>query len=134
MEIIVITDRTLLANHSNRNTAHPASPARTRARWRAPEPERHSGARPGPEALYLGPSPWAVTRNQLDVPQFRRFCRALIEHYVDLLEMLAHEGARLYIAGVAGRPICGVATTSSGYTGGRPKGPGPASARVWDAR
>jgi len=106
----------------------------TSACRRAPEPERHPDARHGPEALYLDPSRWAVTRNQLDVPQFRRFCRTLIEHYVDLLEMLAHEGARLYIAGVAGSPICGIATTSSGYTGGRHTGPGPASARMWDAR
>jgi predicted secreted protein len=61
----------------------------------------------------------AVTRNQLDVPEFRRFCRALIEDYVDLSEMLAREGARLRIVGVAGSPSCGVATTSSDYTGGR---------------
>jgi predicted secreted protein len=54
------------------------------------------------------------------VPQFRRFCRALIEDYADLLEMLAHEGARLRILGVAGSPSCGVITTSSGYTGGLP--------------
>ena len=74
---------------------------------------------PCPEALYLGLARWAVTRNQLDVPQFRRFCRALIEDYADLLEMLAREGARLRIVGVAGSPSCGVTTTSSGYTGGR---------------
>ena len=74
---------------------------------------------PCPEALYLGLARWAVTKNQLDVPQFRRFCRALIEDYVDLLEMLANEGARLCIVGVAGSPSCGVITTSSGYTGGR---------------
>jgi predicted secreted protein len=55
----------------------------------------------------------------LDVPQFRRFCRSLITEYVDLLEMLASQGARLCIVGVAGSPSCGVETTSSGYTGGR---------------
>jgi predicted secreted protein len=75
---------------------------------------------PCPEALYLGLERWAVTRNQLDVPQFRRFCRALIENYADLLEMLAHEGASLRIVGLAGSPSCGVQTTSSGYTGGLP--------------
>ena len=58
--------------------------------------------------------------NQLDVPQFRRFCRSLIEDCVDLLEMLARQGARLCIVGVAGSPSCGVITTSSGYTGGLP--------------
>ncbi len=75
---------------------------------------------PCPEALYLGLARWAVTRNQLDVPQFRRFCCGLIEDYVDLLEMLVHEGASLRIVGVAGSPSCGVQTTSSGYTGGLP--------------
>ena len=88
----------------------------------APLPFRPEGPTvqlPCPEALYLGLERWAVTRNQLDVPQFRRFCRALIEDYVDLLQMLAREGASLRIVGVAGSPSCGVATTSSGYTGGR---------------
>src|SRR5512137_3071326 len=96
----------------------------TRVRGLAPLPFRAEGPTvqlPCPEALYLGLERWAVTRNQLDVPQFRRFCRALIEDYADLLEMLARQGARLRIVGVAGSPSCGVTTTSSGYTGGRPR-------------
>ena len=83
----------------------------TRVKGLAPVPFRPEGPTvqlPCPEALYLGLERWAVTRNQLDVPQFRRFCRALIEDYVDLLEMLAREGARLRIVGVAGSPSCGV--------------------------
>ena len=44
---------------------------------------------PCPEALYLGLDRWAVTRNQLEVPEFRRFCRSLIVHYADMIEMLA---------------------------------------------
>ena len=40
---------------------------------------------PCPEALYLGLDRWAVTRNQLDVPEFRRFCRSLITQYADIL-------------------------------------------------
>jgi predicted secreted protein len=94
----------------------------TRVKGLAPvtfRPEGPTVQLPCPEALYLGLERWAVTRNQLDVPQFRRFCRALIENYVDLLEMLAHEGAVLRIMGLAGSPSCGVETTSSGYTGGR---------------
>ncbi len=74
---------------------------------------------PCPEALYMGLDRWAVTRNQMDVPEFRRFCRALIIHYADLLEMLAKKGLRIKIVGVAGSPSCGVCTTSSGYTGGQ---------------
>jgi predicted secreted protein len=74
---------------------------------------------PCPEALYMGLDRWAVTRNQLDVPEFRRFCRSLLIHYADIIEMLAKKGFRIRIMGVAGSPSCGVCTTSSGYTGGR---------------
>ena len=74
---------------------------------------------PCPEALYLGLDRWASTRNQLDVPEFRRFCRSLITTYADLLEMLARQGTRIKIVGLAGSPSCGVETTSLGYAGGR---------------
>jgi predicted secreted protein len=74
---------------------------------------------PCPEALYLGLDRWAATKNQLDVPEFRRFCRSLIAHYVDLIEMLARQNVWIKIIGIAGSPSCGVATTSSGYAGGR---------------
>ena len=82
-------------------------------------PEGASIQLPCPEALYLGLDRWAVTKNQLDIPEFRRFCRSLITHYADLLEMLARQGARIKIMGIAGSPSCGLATTSSGYAGGR---------------
>jgi predicted secreted protein len=94
----------------------------TRVKGLAPvtfRPEGPTVQLPCPEALYLGLERWAVTRNQLDVPQFRRFCRSLIEEYADLLQMLTRQGARLRIVGVAGSPSCGVITTSSGYSGGR---------------
>ncbi len=74
---------------------------------------------PCPEALYLGLDRWAATKNQLDIPEFRRFCRSLITPYADLLEMLFCRGIRIKIIGIAGSPSCGVATTSSGYAGGR---------------
>jgi len=74
---------------------------------------------PCPEALYLGLERWAVTRNQLDVPEFRRFCRQLIAPCADLLEMMARQGAQLRIVGLAASPSCGIETTSIGYTGGR---------------
>jgi len=95
----------------------------TRVKGLAPvtfRPEGPTVQLPCPEALYLGLERWAVTRNQLDVPQFRRFCRSLIEDYADLLQMLAREGASLRVVGLAGSPSCGVITTSSGYTGGLP--------------
>ena len=93
----------------------------TRVRGLQPIPYRVEGPTvqlPCPEFLYLGPERWAVTRNQLDLPKFRRFCRMLITHYADLLEMLAHRGVRLRIIGIAGSPSCGVYTTSCGYEGG----------------
>jgi predicted secreted protein len=73
---------------------------------------------PCPEALYLGLDRWAVTRNQLNVPEFRRFCSSLIVHYADIIELLASKGASIRIVGVAGSPCCGVLTTSDGYQGG----------------
>jgi predicted secreted protein len=74
---------------------------------------------PCPEALYLGLDRWAVTRNQLDVPEFRRFCQSLITHYADLLEMMVRKEATITVVGMAGSPSCGVVTTSSGYKGGQ---------------
>jgi predicted secreted protein len=94
----------------------------TRVKGRIPVSFRLNGPTiqlPCPEALYMGLERWAVTRNQLDVPEFRRFCRQLIAPYADLLEMMARQGAQLRIVGLAGSPSCGVATTSSGYSGGR---------------
>lgn len=74
---------------------------------------------PCPEALYLGLDRWAVTRNQLETPEFKRFCRSLTVQCADLIEMLASKGADIRIVGVAGSPSCGVLTTSAGYEGGR---------------
>jgi predicted secreted protein len=94
----------------------------TRVRGLKPIEFRQSGPLiqlPCPEALYLGLDRWAVTRNQLDVPKFRRFCRSMITHYADLLEMRAKRGSRIKIMGISGSPSCGIITTSSGYTGGR---------------
>jgi predicted secreted protein len=76
---------------------------------------------PCPEALYLGLDRWAVTRNQLDILGFRRFCRSIAADYVDLMEMMAKSGMVIKIIGVGGSPSCGIETTSAGYEGGRPK-------------
>lgn len=73
---------------------------------------------PCPEAIYLGLDRWAVTRNQLDVPEFRRFCRRLLEPHADLMEMFAKKGYRIRIIGVSGSPSCGISTTTIGYSGG----------------
>ncbi|MGD0951792.1 MAG: hypothetical protein ABR985_05270 [Methanotrichaceae archaeon] len=46
---------------------------------------------PCPEALYLGLDRWVVTRNQLEVPEFRRFCGSLIVHYADIIQRREHK-------------------------------------------
>jgi predicted secreted protein len=74
---------------------------------------------PCPEALYMGLDRWAVTKDQLDIPQFRRFCRSIAAQYADLLEMLFRKGIRIRVVGVARSPSCGVNTTTRGYEGGR---------------
>lgn len=74
---------------------------------------------PCPEALYAGLDRWAVTKNQLDVPEFRRFCRSLVAHYADEIEGLASKGCHISIVGAEGSPSCGAVTTSAGYSGGK---------------
>lgn len=74
---------------------------------------------PCPEALYSGLDRWAVTKNQLDVPEFRRFCRSLVTHYADEIEGLASKGCRIRVVGLEGSPSCGAVTTSAGYSGGK---------------
>jgi predicted secreted protein len=83
------------------------------------EPESDTIQLPCPEAIYLGLDRWAVTKNQLDVPEFRRFCREIVKYHLDLLEMLSRKGARIELVGVKGSPSCGICTTSAGYQGGR---------------
>ncbi|HPT19895.1 MAG TPA: hypothetical protein PLJ25_07505 [Methanothrix sp.] len=94
----------------------------TRLRGLAPLPFHPEGPvvqLPCPEALYLGLARWAVTGDQMDIPQFRRFCRQLLTPNADLLEMLCKDGVRIKIVGAAGSPSCGLLTTSRGYRGGR---------------
>ena len=74
---------------------------------------------PCPEAGYLGLDRWAVTRNQLDVPAYRRYCRDVFLHQADLIEQFAKKGFEIEIVGVADSPNCGVGSTTEGYHGGR---------------
>lgn len=74
---------------------------------------------PCPEFVYLGPDRWAMTRNQYDVPEYRRLCRMLIRSTVDTLELL---DAEVEVIGIRGSPSCGVTETTEGYEGGRPEG------------
>jgi predicted secreted protein len=72
-----------------------------------------------PEAGVLGLDRWAVTKNQIDIPSYRRHCREIFLHHADLIEELAKKGYEIEVVGVADSPSCGVKSTTSGYTGGK---------------
>ncbi|MDI6903173.1 MAG: hypothetical protein QMC77_05490 [Methanocellales archaeon] len=76
---------------------------------------------PCPEASYFGLSRWEVTKNQLDFPKYRRFCRRLFMPYADVIQQLAEEGVRIEIIGVAKSPSCAAEMTTIGYQGGEIK-------------
>lgn len=72
-----------------------------------------------PEAGCLGLDRWAVTKNQIDIPSYRRYCREIFSHSADLIEQLAKKGREIEVVGVEGSPSCGISSTTSGYTGGK---------------
>lgn len=74
---------------------------------------------PCPEFLYLGPRRWEVTSEQLDVPNYRRFCREIFQPAADTIQMLNRAGHSIRLIGIAGSPSCGAKTTSTGMEGGR---------------
>lgn len=74
---------------------------------------------PCPEATYLGLKRWGMTREQYDLPAYRRHCRKLLASTVQSLQVLAEDGCAIEaVIGVDGSPSCGVAYTSVGYGGG----------------
>jgi len=74
---------------------------------------------PCPEAAFLGMRRWGMTREQYDVPAFRRHSQALLEPVVDTLVALVDDGCEVVgVWGVDGSPSCGVARTCAGYEGG----------------
>jgi predicted secreted protein len=72
-----------------------------------------------PEAGHLGLDRWAVTKNQIDIPSYRRYCREIFFHQADLIEQFAKKGYEIEVVGVADSPSCGINSTTSGYTGGK---------------
>ncbi|HPJ29928.1 MAG TPA: hypothetical protein PLZ42_00885 [Methanothrix sp.] len=72
-----------------------------------------------PEAGYLGLDRWAVTKNQIDIPSYRRYCRDIFSHSADLIEQLAKRGYEIEVVGVEGSPSCGIKSTTAGYSGGK---------------
>ncbi|MDD5768116.1 MAG: hypothetical protein PHW55_05960 [Methanothrix sp.] len=72
-----------------------------------------------PEAGHLGLDRWAVTKNQIDIPSYRRYCREIFLHHADLIEHFSKKGYEIEVVGVEGSPSCGINSTTSGYTGGK---------------
>lgn len=72
-----------------------------------------------PEAGHLGLDRWAVTKNQIDIPSYRRYCREIFLHHADLIEQSSEKGYEIEVVGVEGSPSCGINSTTSGYTGGK---------------
>jgi len=76
---------------------------------------------PCPEAMFFGMRRREITKDQLDHPAYRRFCREIFTHFADLLEDLAASGVKIKIVGVPKSPSCGVEITSVGGEPGKVK-------------
>lgn len=76
---------------------------------------------PCPESMYLGMRRREVTKDQLDHPAYRRFCREIFTPLADMLEDLAADGVSIRIIGVPKSPSCGVRITSVGGEPGKSK-------------
>lgn len=76
---------------------------------------------PCPEAMFFGMRRREITKDQLDHPAYRRFCREIFTHFADLLEDLAASGVKIKILGVPKSPSCGVEITSVGGEPGKVK-------------
>lgn len=76
---------------------------------------------PCPEAIFFGMRRREITKDQLDHPAYRRFCRELFTPFADLLEDLAASGIKIKVIGVPKSPSCGVEITSVGGEPGKVK-------------
>jgi len=76
---------------------------------------------PCPEAMFFGMRRREITKDQLDHPAYRRFCREIFTHFADLLEDLAANGVNIKILGVPKSPSCSVEITSVGGEPGKVK-------------
>ena len=76
---------------------------------------------PCPEAMFFGMRRRKITKDQLDHPAYRRFCREIFTPLADLLEDLAAAGIKIKIIGVPKSPSCGVEITSVGGEPGKVK-------------
>ena len=73
---------------------------------------------PCPEMIYFGLNRREVTRDQLDHPNYRRFCRELFNPFADMIEQFADAGMSIRIIGVPKSPSCAAEITTIGGKGG----------------
>ena len=73
---------------------------------------------PCPEMIYFGINRREITKDQLDHPNYRRFCRELFKPFADMIEQFADVGMRIKIIGVSKSPSCGAEITTIGGEGG----------------
>lgn len=74
---------------------------------------------PCPEEAHLGMNRWGMTRDQYDVPAYRRLCRGLARRVAEMVASLAADGCDILgVWGVDGSPSCGVNRSCEGYPGG----------------
>ena len=74
---------------------------------------------PCPEVAHLGMCRWGMTKEQYDVPAYRRLCEGLVQPVVDTLRALADDGCEIVgVWGMDGSPSCGAHMTCAGYVGG----------------
>ena len=76
---------------------------------------------PCPEAMFFGIRRREITKDQLDHPSYRRFCRKIFTPLADLLEDLAANGTNIRIIGIPKSPSCAVEITSVGGAPGKVK-------------
>jgi predicted secreted protein len=73
---------------------------------------------PCPEMIYMGLNRWEITKEQVDHPNYRRFCRRLFRPFADMIEQFSNAGMRIRIIGVPKSPSCGSEVITIGGEGG----------------
>ena len=73
---------------------------------------------PCPEMIYFGIDRREITKDQLDHPNYIRFCHELFKPFADMIEQFADTGMSIRIIGVPKSPSCGAELTTIGGKGG----------------
>lgn len=73
---------------------------------------------PCPEMIYFGMNRREITKDQLNHPNYRRFCSELFNPFADMIEQFAKSGMQITIIGVPKSPSCAAELTTIGGKGG----------------